>query len=281
MKQILFLSILFIMITGQLFAGGGWTPEKGSGFVKLSQSMLLSDQFFSPAGDLVDITTTGIYSSSIYGELGITDRFTVIAYFPFFSRATLNRKETPEGELIEEGDHLNSLGDADLTFKYGLIQQKPLVLSASLTLGLPLGTNGGGRTGLLQTGDGEFNQMLTLEASHSFYPQNFYLSGLIGFNNRTNNFSDEIRYGLEIGFTPGKFIGVLRFYGVKPLMNGNDELLPINGVFNNNVEFLAVTPEINYMMTEKWGISLSFGGAFYGKNILANPNLVGGLFYDF
>jgi len=260
------------------YAGGGWTQPKGSGYFKLSQFAIIADQYFTPSGDIVDITTTGIYNTGIYAEYGFTDRFTAILNFPFFSRATLNRKETMDGTLVEEGDHLNSVGDTDLTLKYGLLQNSGVVLSASLTLGLPLGEQSGGRTGLLQTGDGEFNQMLLVEASRSFYPAPIYASALVGFNHRTNNFSNEIRYGLEVGYNPGKFFANLRFYGVNPIKNDSQEVVAVNGIFNNNVEYLSISPEIGYQVTDKFGASASVGGAFFAKNILAAPTLILGVF---
>ena len=279
MKKLLLILFIFIL-SPAVIAGGGWTQEKNNGYFKLSQFAIISDRYYTPSGEIIDITTTAIYNSSIYAEYGLTDRLTVILNFPFFSRATLNRKETPSGELIERGDFLNSVGDTDLTFKYGLLRNSDIVLSVSLTFGIPFGESGGGRTQLLQTGDGEFNQMIILEASRSFYPSPFYVSSLFGFNNRTKGFSDEIRYGLEAGYTPGKFYGLLRFYGVKPIKKENSEFLPLNGIFNNNVEYLSVTPEIGYRITDKIGVSASVGGAFYSKNILADPSVTLGLYLD-
>ena len=165
--------------------------------------------------------------------------------------------------------------------KYGLIQNGPVVISTTLTLGLPIGNSSGGRTQLLQTGDGEFNQMITVEASHSFYPKKLYTTGLLAFNNRTRGFSDEIRYGLEAGYHPGKWLLVLRLLGVKPLLNDNNEQLPVNGLFNNRVEYFSITPEINYQLKERLGLSFSAAGAFYGKNILAAPTFSVGAYLKF
>ncbi|MTI20948.1 hypothetical protein E1176_07935 [Fulvivirga sp. RKSG066] len=277
---------LIILITLSLFAfqslaGGGWPQPKKKGYLKLNQWMVVADQYYTPAGDIISIRTTGVYTTSIYAEYGFTDRLTGIIYFPFFSRSTLNEQERPDGSLIEKGDELNSVGDTDLTLKYALVKDRPIVLSASLTLGLPFGNESGGRTELLQTGDGEFNQMLTFEASHSFYPVNLYASTLVGFNNRTNGFSDEFRYGAEVGYTLGKFTGIFRLYGIKPLGNGDGEINTTNGIFSNNVEYLAYSPELIYSFTKKAGISLSMGKVFYGKQILANPSYSAGVFLKF
>lgn len=260
------------------FAGGGWPQPKNKGFFKLGQYILISDQFYTPAGDIVDITTTALYTTSFYGEYGITNRLTGILYFPFFSRSTLNELQAPNGDLVEEGDELNSVGDTDITLKYGLIVNKPIVVSVSLTLGLPLGEPAGGRTQLLQTGDGEFNQMATIEASKSFSSINAYGTLLLAFNNRTNNFSDEFRYGAEVGISFGKFTALTRLYAVESLNNGDDSIVPSNGVFSNNMEFVSLAPELIYNFSDNIGFSANAAFALSGARILASTAYSFGLF---
>ena len=268
-----------MLVGSSAFAGGGWPIPKGKGFFKLSQNAIRSDGFFTPSGDIVDIPTTSIYITSLYGEYGITDRFGVIAYAPFFSRATLNRQALPNGDELAPGDEVNSLGDFDLSVKYGLITNKPIVLSTTLTIGLPFGNDMGGETRLLQTGDGELNIMLSVEASRSFNNGKSYINTLVAFNNRSENFSDELRFGFEIGHRiSDKFSGALKVLSVNSLNNGSDLETPVNGIFSNNIEFLAITPEVSYNLNEKYGVSASVGFAASGKRVLASPNYSLGIF---
>lgn len=276
MKKLVIILILFFSF--EAYAGGGWSQPKGKGFLKISQSAIIAGSYFSPSGDILDITTTSLYSSSVFIEYGLTDRLTGIVYMPFFVRSTLNRLETPDGDLVQDGDELNSIGDADVTIKYGLIQNSTYVLSAGLTLGLPLGEASGGETELLQSGDGEFNQMVTFELSRGF-SSGWYATVLAGFNNRTNNFSDEIRYGGEIGYAKGKFIPILKIYGVASLKNGDDLGVPNNGVFSNNIEYLSFTPEVLYDMNGKFGLTAAIGMAAFGKRLLAAPNFMAGIYW--
>ena len=119
--------------------------------------------------------------------------------------------------------------------------------------------------------DGEFNQLLTVEASRSFGP--LYASALLGVNNRTNNFSEEFRYGLEVGYTFGrKLLAQLRLYGVESFKNGTGEGGGGNSIFANDTEFLSVTPEIAYALTDRLGVTASAGLAVRGEKILASPN---------
>lgn len=260
-------------------AGGGWPTPKGKGYFKLSQFALRANQFYAPNGEIIAIPTAGIYISSLYGEYGITDRFGVAAYVPFFSRATLNEQVSTTGTLLAEGDAVNSLGDFDISFKYGLIVNKPIVVSASLTLGLPLGNPGGGRTQILQTGDGEFNVMLSLEASRGFNGGKGYINTLVAFNDRSNNFSDEFRLGFEVGYNLAPKLNVaLKVLSVNSLNNGSDLETPTNGIFSNNIEYLAVTPELNYSLNEKFGVSANIGFAASGRRVLALPSYSVGVF---
>jgi hypothetical protein len=276
MKKIV-LAVLISLTFSFAYAGGGWTSGKGKGYFKLGQSMIIADHYFTPAGDVIMIPTISQYVTFIYGEYGLTDRLDVVTYMPFFNRVTLNQLNDINGQIITPGDQLNSFGDTDITLKYGLLSGKPTVLSASLTFGLPIGIAGGGESGTLQTGDGEFNQMLRVDVSRSF--NKFYGSAYLGYNHRTNNFNDEIRYGVEGGLSAAKWYFILRLFGIKPIENEDFvETGQINGIFGNNIEYLSFTPEVIYSFSDRFGASAAFGGAFYAKRILAAPNLTFGVF---
>ena len=264
-----------------VWAGGGWTHPQNGGYLKLNQSIIYSTKYFQPDGTVTDITTTALYTSSIYAEYGITDRLTGILYFPFFARMTVNEVRFINSGDVIPGDAVNALSDADLTLKYGLISNGPIVLSASLTLGLPLGETKGGESGALQTGDGEFNQLFKVEASSSFSPAPLYATALVGFNNRTQGFSEEFHYGVEVGvnITP-QLLGLVRIYGVASFKNG-DPGGTANGVFSNNMEYLSIAPELNYTLNDKYGLSAQAAFAVSGERILAAPNYSFGVFMRF
>ena len=272
-----YLLIIALLTFNQAFAGGGWPQPKKHGYFKLSQNFIQSPYYFNPDGDIIDITTIGLYTFSLYGEYGITDRLTGILYFPFFVRNTLNEVQYNQSGKTEPGDSFNSVGDTDLSFKYGIVVNKPIVVSATLLFGLPIGKTSGGETQILQSGDGEFNQMIKIDVSSSFYPKPIYVSAYAGFNNRTRGFSDEVRFGAEIGFTFKKFIPILKLNTVHSLFNGNAEVVQ-NGIFSNNTEYVSPMLELNYQATEKLGISSSGGFALSGRNILASPNWSLGLY---
>ncbi|MDX2301725.1 MAG: hypothetical protein NW226_02945 [Microscillaceae bacterium] len=255
----------------------GWVSNKGTGFFKIGQNVIRADRFFNPDGTTIDITTTSLYISSLYAEYGLTDRLTAVVYAPLFFRLTLNRVVfEPSNETIE-GDEFNSVGDIDLGFKFGLIRNKPFVLSVGLLFGIPTGNNAGGNTQLLQSGDGEFNQLLSLNAGYGASKSFFGVT--VGFNHRTEGFSEEIRFGAEAGYNFSKNItGILKFDGVESFKNGNVEGTS-NGIFSNNAEYLVITPEINYTFKDTYGVSANASIPLRGENTVNALSYSFGVFY--
>jgi hypothetical protein len=228
----------------------------------------------------------GLFNTSLYAEYGFTNRLTGVLYFPFFSRAYMNNTISgTTGETLIPGEAINSLGDTDLGIKYGLTLNKPLALSATLTFGLPLGNNNGGEAGNIQTGDGEFNQILQLDAGSGFALGKIsaYANVYAGVNNRTEGYSDEFRYGLEAGVTfwKKKVTAIARFTGIKSFKNGDlpAERSNSTSIFANNTEFLSFSPEVAYQLNDKWGVSASVGTALFGKIIFASPAYSFGVYY--
>jgi len=258
---------------------GGWTQKKGNGYFKLGQNVIRGNQFYNGTGEIVDITTVGIYQTTFYGEYGFSDRFNGILYAPLYSRVTINRVRFSSGKT-QSGDEYNGIGDADLGLKYAVLKDKKVALSASLMLGLPLGNPSGGNTELLQTGDGEFNQYFLVEAGYSF-SEHLYANVGVGFNHRTKGFSEEFRWNVELGYYQDKkFLIALKSFNVHSFKNGEPEGSAGNGIFSNNIEFMSIGPEFSVWIKQNTGISFSAQGAFSGSFILAEPAYFFGVFFQ-
>jgi len=279
----LFIFILLITISNITYAGGGWPQPKGKGYFKLSEWWVIADQHYTTNGMTDPNITSGLYNTTFYGEYGLTDRFTLIANIPLLSRSVINNQVSlVNGEVLFEGDAINAPGDIDLTLKYGFLNISGISISSSLTFGVPTGVTSGGNDGLLQTGDGELNQMLRIDAgiplggNESF---SAYSNVYFGFNNRVKGFSDEYRYGAEAG------IGVL---GSKLWLTGRLDIIksrmdqadgPIDGsFFANNAEVTSVTAEISYQFNHRLGVSVGYGTAIDGRIVYAAPSYTVGVF---
>ncbi len=263
-----------------------WVKTKGKGYYKLSAWSLVSDQHYTDTGNIDPNVTRGYFNLNFYGEYGITDKWDIIAYIPFYSRTYQNKQISgTTGAVLQEGESLNGIGDTDISFRYGLLKTSKLALSASLKLGLPIGNNSGGSDGSFQTGDGEFNQLLQVDLGipFKFNMVPGFAKTYLGFNNRTMDFSDELHFGAEAGlnFYKNKIWLIGRILVVESLQNGSLSNQTNQGsIFANNVEYVSVGAELAYYLTRKLGISFAYGGALSGRIIYANPTYSGGIFLD-
>ena len=291
MLRIIFSSAI-ICVTIWAHGQSGWSKPKGTGFFKLSQDILRANSFFNPDGDVIDITTTAVYSTNIYGEFGISDRLTGILSAPLFVRSTINNRESTVDGGFEPGDEFNGIGDISIGAQYGLIQNKSIVLALHGMLKLPTGENVGGESELLQSGDGAWGFTGLLAASHSFYPTPLYVSLYGGFQWRgeaeleyeigteTVNYDDAVRWGAELGWTPENWQVAFKIAHVIPLSNGTGGgITGGSSIFGNSIAYFSITPEVAYVLDNGIGFSFAIGTAAFAKNILAAPNFNVGVFY--
>ena len=255
-------------------AGGGWTKEKGTGYYKVSHWWVNASKQYNFDGTTSASPREGIFNTSIFAEYGVTDRFTAIVNLPFSKSAN-------------DDESITGLGDVDLAVKYRITDSgSKFVLAGTIQFGLPLGDDAGGTNNNLQTGDGEFNQMIRLDLSKSFQVGsiNAYGNVYTAYNNRTDNFSDEFRLGFEIGggFLNNKVWAIARLDMVESLENGAESTAASDGatIFANNTEFFAYTYEIAGYITDKIGVSASTGNVFSASNIFASPSYSLGVFLD-
>ena len=288
MKKSSILLIALVLSTSTLWAGGPWTQKKGKGYFKLSEWWIIFNQHYTDAGLIDPNITTGIFNTTFYGEYGLSDRFTTMLYVPLLSRNYMNNLvSSTTGETLIPGEAINTLGDTDLGFKYSLTKPgSKWPVAATLTLGIPTGTPVAGSLNNLQTGDGEFNQILQVDAGRSFQIKkkvNSYVSGYVGFNHRTNGFSEEFRYGIEtgVGLFNSKLWLIARLLGVESFKNGaTAETVTSTSLFANNTEYTSYSFEAAYYVQKRVGFSFSYASAFRGEIIAAAPTYSVGVFYD-
>ena len=282
--------LLSILITSNIYAGGGWTNEKGTAYIKVSGWWVESKNFFSGNGsESRSNVSSGLFNINIYAEYGITDKLTAIGYIPFFSRAYQNREVDQNGNINETlpGGDLNSFGDSEIGLKYNLYKNDRFSIATSLTLGLPFGNDGSDQELLLTTGDGEFNQIVRVDIGASLFQNDLlsiYGNAYFGYNNRTKGFSDELRGGAEIGagILDKKLWLISKLDIIESTKNGdtisnNDTRA---NIFANNAEVINLTFETSYYITEKIGISASIANPLSGVSGFDAPAYSGGIFFD-
>ena len=259
-----FLFAVVIVFNNSFAHAGGWTQPKGKGYFKLSEQIVNANSVFRPDGSKHSIpVTVNRYTTSLYGEFGLIDRLTIVGYMPVYKH--LN---------IDGDDTLTGVGDWDIGIRIGLLTDRATVISLQAMAGLPLGE--ADRDEFLWTGDGEFNQHISLQVGHSLYPLPAYLKGEVGFNNRKSDdnpeddYADEIRYSLEAGYTIAGRVGIsVWLRGVDAL----GELEPFN-----DSQYLSFGPEVHLYVTPYAGFAASVTKFTRGYSMLDAPAWEFGLF---
>ncbi len=273
------LSVIFCLAGFHIsIFAGGWPQPKGGYFIKLSEWWIVSDQHFDFNGEVhPNLLEFGYYSTNLYAEYGFTDRTTAILYFPFLNYAY----SIPPSSVGKQS--IWALGDPDIALKYALVYQKPIALSVTFLSGLPLGKDRESGTAGLQTGDGEWNQALILDAGTGYKVSNStgWVNLYGGYNLRTGYFDDELLYGIEGGIhlAQNKITIAARVAGIKALGDPANALyINPQSLFSNHKEYVSLSPELSYHLG-RWGVTIGVGTALSGQNIFANTTFTIGVFY--
>lgn len=194
--------VLLITIGGpvQTRAGGGWVKKKRSFYGKVSVSSFRSNKYYSLLGNLNDQGAQFRQTSvDLYAEYGLTNRLTLILNAPVFRANRFVNTGTASG-----------FGDTMVELKYGLLTKKiPVAISISPTFPtgksrvLVANNDRPGNLINLPTGDGELNIWTRGYASSSL-GTNTYVSVDVGYNFRTQGFTNQYTFAGEIGHRFGK-----------------------------------------------------------------------------
>ena len=249
---------------------------KGNSFLLLSQRYIGGGYYALSSRKVLDFRPgiAGCYSTHLYAEHGIGKKTDIILHSPILSGYFLKNKTT---NFLPNDRNALGFGDVDLALKHQLISGR-LNIAASLMLGIPTGNSAAGAQNDVLLGDGEFNQLVKLDMSSGF-GNGYFTTMTIGFNNRSNGYSDEIHAALEMGVSKKRLVTILKLYLLKSTFNGNrpEETLP--SIYSNNLEYLAISPVFIYKMGNK-GVLLDLGFAPYLRNILAVPSFTLGMYWE-
>lgn len=243
--------------------------EKGEGWVRVSQQFISSNSYFDPDEQAMPIRTNSLYITNVQGNYGLSDRLTASLLLPVFVRTTINEVQFNQTGNTIPGASLNSIGDAEIGARFTFRKKLPVQIIGFVALGLPFGKKGGvGLDTDLQTGDGEFNQLIGIQLRHTF--SSFHVEGYTAFNNRSEDFSSEIRYGFEAGYTANKIMITARLNSIESLFN---DTAPVsqNGIFSNHRELISPGVEVLYNFSKRFGVFASVDFIVAGRNTLNAP----------
>ncbi len=170
-------------------AAGAWLRAPREIYAKAAVLHQSADKQYSAKGKTIDMPDFRDDSFSLYGELGLNDRWTAIASM----EAKSLTMQGPAGERTTSGPD-----DAWLLAKRGWLTQ-PLVLSTQFGVKLPMGYD---REENPPLGQGQVDYEARLLAGKSFHPA--YVNVEYGFRRRNGDYSDEFPYRAEAGVSMGR-----------------------------------------------------------------------------
>jgi len=259
--------------------GGAWTRKQNSFYAKLGLTTLSTNEFHTKDGDKIETADFHTWSLNLYGEYGVTDRLTGILRAPILRSAGFETTESFTG-----------IGDIGLELKYGLLTgSTPVAVSfgADFPTGDETGTGslktGAGGYIRLPTGDGELNTRVSALVSHSFYPTPAYASFDLGYNVRSEGFTDEYAFGLQGGYKVFEEVWIqANLRGIGPVANPDATLAGGTALgYGEGVQYIAYNLGASYEVIPRVSVSFDFFSAF-GRitNIYSGANLVFGLSFE-
>ena len=279
-----------IILLAEAGLGGAWPRKARSAYLQVGFSTIGYEKVYDASS--AKVPAPGTVRDNVLqlsAEYGLTDRLTVGVAVPFgflsardyvnpFLRTgTAPMVPSPPAEVSASG-----IGDLVATAQMELLRQGGSVLSAGLLFGFPTGdtTNTDG----LWLGDGEFNVAPRILYGLSLYPLPMYLSADLGYNIRGQGYSDEIFGALEAGYGlfESRLYAIVQLSVQKSTNTEPSRDIPAArlGFYNNNREFVAITPKILYKFESGLGVVLSYATATSGRNVAGGAVLAGSVFYE-
>jgi len=276
------IKILFLFIGISSFSQSPWTQEKGSFYTQLTfttipnYSSLFGDPDYNTLGEITDNTI------QFYGEYGFSDKTSLIVNVPL-KLISIDGFENLfvdcTGDCTENFNE-TALGNIEVGIKHNFYKKK-WILSGQFSV--EANTSSYDAISGIRTGYDAFTLTPLVLAGRSF--GNTYVQSFIGANIRTNNYSSNFKVGGEVGHKVINRIWLIGFVDIVKSLENGDIVLPTENIFTglyvNDQEYGAYGFKGIGEITEKFGVTAGFGGAFFGNNVARQAALNAGVYHKF
>ena len=272
---------MICLTTAHSYAGGGWIKEKSKGYYKLSQAWVSSEGYFSGENGFSPRLNSSLLTTSFYMEHGLGQGVSLELYAPFYIKHRVEGVIEVDSVDLNIDDGIGGFGDTDIGLRFQLYKSDLLNVSGTVRLGLPTGGTAKGDRENLFTGDGEFNQLMRVDASLPFGNKKVggFLNTYAGFNNRQTPFNDEVHFGIETGISTAQsrlwLIG--RITGIRA---GKGNATEFTNGFTQSNSFTNYMVEAAFYMDDNLGFSVSYTGSIDGNVLLVASVYNAGIFLD-
>ena len=276
------IKILVFFISASAFAQSPWTQKKGEFYTQLSFTTIPSytdvfgDPDYKTLGEITDNTI------QFYGEYGFSDKTSLIVNLPL-KLISINDFEDPRidcGGDCSEDFKESALGNLEIGLKHNFYR-KDWILSGQFSVEANTGSYDA--TSGIRTGYDAFTFTPLFTAGRSF--DKTYIQSFIGANIRTNDYSSNFKIGGEVGYKITKGIWLIGFVDIVKSLKNGDIVLPLENtltaLYVNDQDYGAYGLKGIGEITNKFGLTAGFGGAFFGNNVAKQVALNFGLYHKF
>lgn len=278
MQKITKLIVFFFSLTA--FSQSPWTPKKGNAYTQLSftsianYNTLFGDPDYNTEREITDQTL------QFFAEYGLTDKTSLLLNIPFkmIETGALDTQIFRPASTTSATE--NTLGNIKFGIKHNFYNKKWVV---SGQFSIEANTSSFDAVSGIRTGYDAWTFTPMFLAGRGFGKT--YVQGFIGANVRTNDYSSNFRIGGEVGKKLGKSIWLIGFLDVSTSFKNGDIVLPnenlVTGLYVNDQEFAAFGLKAIGEITNNFGITAGYGGAFSGNNVAKQAALTFGLYQKF
>jgi hypothetical protein len=285
MKKYL-ITALFVLNLFAATAQSPWVVPKKGYYLQFSYNTIPEYKLLFNGSNDDFQTSRNIRDKTVqlYGEYGMTDKFTLTFSVPFkiLQSGDLNPGFEKLDAEIPQPRKVNALGNIQLSTKYKLLDKK-WVAAGQFRLELPADVSAGNESGLYTGYDAwSFSPIISVGRGWTKFYGFYWLSAIF----RTNNYSDYFNSGIEGGWKPlknGWIIGYAEL--LHSFQNGSRALPPPEkqfGLYSNNLEYfsygLKLLYETNVLSDKKLGFIAHAAGSFSGFAVAKSPLLSVGIY---
>jgi len=281
MNKLLIFTCLFLIKT-MSYSQSAWVKEKGEVYSQIAYNDISNyKSVFNKNGK--DLFTSRVISDrtvQLYGEYGLTNKFTIVGAIPIKMLKTGEEvSEYGFSPTIKEGN-LTALGNVDLGVRY-LLSQKKVNLTTQLQIGLPTSSYDG-EIGLRS---GINSWVVNPSLSIGKGSRNWFLQGSAGLLLRTNNYSNGAKLYAEGGwkffnhFWVIAFVDVVDSFEDGSLVESKQNLETFLNL--NNSEYKGYGMKFIGEISNNVGLTAAFGGAFSAHLEAKKASYNLGIYYKF
>ena len=275
MKIKLIILTISILFSATLSGQSPWTQGKNKAFVQAGFSGIFYDKVRTDAKDVTLNTNISDVTAQLYSEFGLTTDLDISIVLPY---KTIKSK-------LKDGTSttaLSGFGNVSVGLKYKFFDKQWKISS-----GLYFSSQANTKNELLglRTGFGASTFMPYLSAGTS--KNNWYYFANVGYGLMTNNYTDFVKMGGEVGYKFAKNTHIIFNLDYKKALKTEDffdsaenEIYQTTTLYTDKQEFGGIGLKLNHeFVADKFGINLGAIGAFYLNNLPAAPSINTGIYY--